>query len=425
MVKQFILWTIRQLATAILTKYKPLVIGVTGSVGKTSTKEAIATVLSPSTQVRRNMNSYNSESGVPLTIIGVESPGRNILGWLSVIAKGVLLLIRNDSQYPKILIQEMGADHPGNIDYLTRFTHPQIGVITAIAPVHVEYFGSIEAIEQEKGILIERLPTDGYAILNYDDERVRVMSARTKAQVLTYGLSEGADIRATDLRLDASNGQTGLAMTIHYKGDTQPVILPSSIGKPSALSALAATAVGISLGLDLPTIARHLATHQPPKGRMNVIAGIKNSSLLDDTYNASPAATIAALETLANTRTDHHDRMVAILGDMLELGSYSEQGHREVGHRAAEIHVDLLVTVGDEGRMIGLGAQERGFPQENIMHFDTSQEAADAIPAHIQENDLILIKGSQGTRMEHVSKALLAQPQEAANLLARQYTPWI
>ncbi|MCK4554802.1 hypothetical protein KAU19_07680, partial [Candidatus Parcubacteria bacterium] len=212
--KKIIQLKLKILAKLILAKYKPDVIGITGSVGKTSTKEAIYTVLASKFKVRRNIKNYNNEIGLPLTIIGADSPGRSIIGWYIVFLKALKLILFKDKDYPKILVLEMGVDRPGDMKYLNNIVKCKVGVITSIGPVHLEFFGTINNIQKEKGGLIKNLTKSSWAVLNYDDEKVRQTGNNTEAQILTYGFNEKADVRALSC---APAGATSVAEAMDVK----------------------------------------------------------------------------------------------------------------------------------------------------------------------------------------------------------------
>ncbi len=416
----------------ILVKYQPDVIGITGSVGKTSAKEAVYSVLKTRYNVRRNVKNYNNEIGLPLAIIGVDSPGKSLFGWLGVFLKALRLFFIKDSNYPKILILEMAADKPGDIEYLTNIVRCKIGVITLIGPVHLEFFGSLDKIQGEKSILIKKLIKGGWAVLNNDDEKVKEIAKDIKSndiKILSYGFDQAAIIRAQETQLSFTqeeivNKLDGISFKLSYAGSTVPVFLPKILGQASVYAALAGVAVGIIYGFNLVEIAQALKDYQSPKGRMNLIFGIKRTLIVDDTYNASPQSTIAAVNTLASLPLGQLANKYAVLGDMLELGSYSEAGHREVGETVAKSSINKLIVVGERARDIARGAASAGMAEDNIFHFDKADEAGKFIQDRIKQGDIILVKGSQGMRMEKIVKEIMAEPLRAKELLVRQGSEW-
>ncbi|MBI5729033.1 MAG: UDP-N-acetylmuramoyl-tripeptide--D-alanyl-D-alanine ligase [Candidatus Magasanikbacteria bacterium] len=420
---------LKKFSSAIIRKYHPDVIGITGSVGKTSAKEAIRMVLESRFDVRASAKNYNNQVGVPLTIIGVaKTPGHSILGWFMVFAQALRLLIVRDANYPKTLVLEMGADRPGDIQYLTEMAPCTVGVLTAISHAHTEFFKTIKKIAQEKRIIISHLRRDGFAVLNFDNELVMEEAGATKAEVLTYGLKEGAAIRATDVNVlcDASGFRpTGLNFKVHYKGNIVPVFLPGALSESLIPSALAAIAVGSIFGINLVEAAESLRQFVSLPGHLRLLSGIKNTLLIDDTYNSSPVAAKAALDTLASIPVPAGSERYAVLGDMLELGPETETAHREIGFKVAELGIDFLITVGEASKITAAAAREAGFEEHRIARFDNSAAAGKFLQEQLNTGDIILVKGSQGSRMEKIVKEVMAEPLEAATLLVRQEESWM
>lgn len=423
------------LARLTLHRYMPTIIGITGSVGKTSTKEAVFAVVKWKGATRKSESNYNNEIGVPLTILGIPHHGKNIVLWLIAFARVIFRFVFRDSAFPKILVLEMGADRPGDIGYLTRIAPPHIGIITAIGdiPVHVEFFSGPKDVAKEKSKLIKALSTDGTAILNADDEVLADMRAHTNAHTMTFGFDEHATVRisnmalATDYSKDAERDvPEGIAFDLAYKGTTVPVKLPGAFGKPQAYAAAAAASAGIALGMTLLEISKALASYSPPPGRLRLLKGIKQSHILDDSYNSSPHALHAALDTLRDLPST---RKVAVLGDMLELGEYAESAHRAAGDHAARI-ADVLITVGPRAKFIAEEAMSGGLENRKVLSpdsvysFDTADEVGKVLDPLIRAGDLILIKGSQGIRMEKITEEIMAEPLRAPELLARQSEYW-
>ncbi len=419
---QFILKILTKL---VLWKYKPVIVAVTGSVGKTSTKEAIYAVLKNhfgENQVRRNQLNYNNEIGVPLTVFGLETGGRSIISWLIKFIKIFLMLIVRE-RYPRILIVEMGADKPNDIGYLTNFVKPKVGIVTAIGeiPVHVEFFKSPRELISEKKKLIDCLTDKGVAILNYDDPIVREMKVRSKAKTMTYGFEEGAEIRATNFEskiVDSEKeGIFGFTtFKLNYKGSAVPVRLTNALGKHQIYPALAAAAVGIIFNLNLVELSEGLRKYKSLPGRMKLIKGIKNSLIIDDSYNAAPLSTLGALECLQQF---NQRRKIAVLGDMLEIGKYAPEAHQRTGRKAAEA-VDLLLTIGQRSKFIAKGAREKGMQKNKISEFYTSEEAGKPLQKIIESGDIILVKGSRSMKMEKIVEEIMAEPEKAKELLVQE-----
>ena len=412
------------LARRILNRYQPKVIGITGSIGKTSAKEAIFAVLKNNYKVRRNVKNYNNEIGVPLTIIGAETGGKSLAKWMKVFWKAIKLWIIKDKKYPKVLILEMGADKPGDIEYLVEMVPLDIGVVTKVSPVHIEFFGTIEKIAREKGDLIRSLEKDKYALLNFDDQRVKDMKEITKAKVLSYGFNEDCDVKIIGADIRVEEGKVkGLSFKLGYEGATVPMLMPGVVGFHQLYAALAGAAVGIAMGMNMVDISQALKVYRAPKGRMHVIQGVNDSTIVDDSYNSSPDAAYAALE--ATSKVPHHGQLIAALGDMLELGEMEKQAHQKLGKQAVELGFTKIYAVGKLANEIRRGASRAGLSMENIKVFENSKEAAEVIKKEISYGDVILVKGSQGARMERVSRALMAFPERASQLLVRQSKAWL
>lgn len=418
---QYLEKVLRLMALLVLKKYKPKVIGITGSVGKTSAKEAIFTVLSKKFQVRKNEKNYNNEIGIPLTIIGVETGGRCLSKWFGIFLKWLAMLIL-PFKYPEVLILEMGVDRPGDMQYLLSFISPTIGVVTNISSSHIEFFKSLENIAKEKGKLIESLPADGFAIINADDQRVLKMGERTKAKGISFGFSSEALVNAANENYHY-NGQApaGISFKLSYDGTTMPVRLSHMLAKHQIHAALSAVAVGVAFKINLVEIATALENFAPPTGRLNIISGINGSFLMDDSYNASPASTIAALQVLGELKAS---RKIVAVGDMLELGSETEEGHRSVAKKILEINPELVFVVGKRMDFAVMELKEAGFVMEKVLRFASPDEATLKITELIKEGDIVLVKGSQGMRMEKISYALIANKDEAEKMICRQSKDW-
>ncbi|OHA18524.1 MAG: hypothetical protein A2664_02710 [Candidatus Taylorbacteria bacterium RIFCSPHIGHO2_01_FULL_46_22b] len=411
----------------VLKKYCPRIVAVTGSVGKTSTKDAIYSVLSKRGFVRKSDKSFNSEIGVPLTILGLPNAWNNPLHWLANIWSG-LLLVLVQTKYPEWLVLEVGADRPRDIRTIAKWLSPDIVVVTKFAPVpvHVEYFGSPEEVFNEKGELVRALKPDGTLILS-TDETVLALKDRSRAQnLLTFGFFRGADVFGSKYKIEYEGARghrhpSGVNFSITHKGESVVVQQRGALGKQLGQTALAAAAVGIARGIPLADIAAALSEHSGPAGRMKIIEGIQGSVIIDDTYNSSPVAVNEALEALSSLTAK--GRKIAVLGDMLELGRFSTTEHRAVGTLVAT-RTDILVTVGVRARDIAFGALEAHLPASSILQFDDAREAGIAMKEMVAEGDVLLIKGSQGIRMERIVEMIMLHPEERGRLLVRQDQEW-
>ncbi len=392
----------------VLKKYKPFIIAVTGSVGKTSTKDAIYTALSSTYNVRKSEKSFNSELGVPLTILGCPNGWSSLIIWLKNIFHGIELIIFNN-EYPKYLILEVGADRPGDIKNLTDWLHPDISIITRIGKVsaHVEYFTNPEELLKEKSYLAKGLKKGGILVLSSDDEIVSSIKTDQAGEIIHFGL----DTNAKNITFAYDNEKViGMSMTIVVDGQEKMIQTKGVVGTHHVYPLIVAAIVAKKVGIGLETSIKALETHISPRGRMNVLKGKNNITILDDTYNSSPDAVYSALQTLKEINAK---RKVAILGDMLELGKYAVEAHVKVGEIAKQSAV-LVISVGLRSR--GMNAHH---------HFNTSIEAAEKVPALLRDGDIVLVKGSQGIRMERIVKVLLDPSIDSANVLVRQEKEWL
>ncbi len=405
---------LKKLTEWYLARNKPEIIAITGSVGKTTTRKAVSLMVAHKFKTKEYIeNSYNTEIGVPLAILGQKVPEEKAL-WPWILIKSFFAVF-SPLEIQKLVV-EMGADKMGDIEYLLTFIKPKISIVTAISEAHLEQFKTLENIQEEKGKIIKVLPEDGLAVLNFDDQRVRSLNSKTKAKILTYGFEEGAKVRALDLKISLK----GTKFTL--KLDKEEIsVLAKSIGKHSLYPLLAAAAVGLSFGYSKKEIADTLSSFSPVKGRMNIISGIKESVLIDDSYNSSPLSALAALDTLVEIAPS---RKVAVLGTINEMGSYFLEVHRKVGRKAGE-SVDVLITVGDGGKVIGKEARLKGLDPQKIYITNNANEAGDLLKKIIKPHDTILFKGSQNkVRLERAIVKVMAEPFKAKDLLVRQGKFW-
>jgi UDP-N-acetylmuramoyl-tripeptide--D-alanyl-D-alanine ligase len=355
------------------TMFDVTVVGITGSLGKSSVKEVIAAVLSQHFSVIKARASFNNEIGMPLTIMEINP----------------------DTQVA--VLEFGGAYRFGEITELAEIARPDIGVVTNVSHSHLQRMGSLEAIAETKTELPRALPPDGVAILNGDDFRVRAMADEAQAQVVFYGLAPDCEVRAKDVE---SHGLDGISFTLVMDGEEQHLNVPL-IGAHSVHTVLAAIATGRALGMGLdqmlpgfddPTIQLRLLT----------IPGINQSTIIDDTYNANPTSCLAALNLLAELDAT---RKVAVFGDILELGDFEDEGHRIVGRRSATV-VQQLVSVGPKARTITDAALDSGMTRDQVIAFEHKSEAIEHLPSIVQPGDIVLVKGSRGVKMEDVVDAL-------------------
>jgi len=412
-------------AKLVLRKYKPRIIAVTGSVGKTSTKDAIFTVVGKTLVARKSAKSFNSEIGLPLTILGLDNPWSNFFNWVTTLFRGLLLGVLRE-HYPKWLVLELGADKPGDIARATTWVHPDIAVITRFGdvPVHVEFFKSPEELFAEKAELAKALRPTGMLVLNADDEKVLALREKTKAKCITYGFSPDAMFRASNMQIAYDDGlPVGTTFKLEYDGNVFPVMLMGVLGMQPVYSALAALAVGTYLKLNIVDMIGALASHDGPPGRMCVMPAIKEASIIDDTYNSSPVAAAAAVEVLGSMKKKRGSKKIAVLGDMLELGKFTIEEHKKLGTLAAA-NADLVLAVGPRAKYIIEGALAADMSEKKLIEFDDARVAGKYLEGVLDKGDIVLIKGSQSMRMERAVEEIMAHPEQATLLLVRQEEEW-
>lgn len=408
-----ILWSRAQY---VLNKFKPLVVGVTGSTGKTTTKEAIYQVLREKYLVSRNEGNYNNELGVPLAIIRMKKP-ENVLSWLWFFWQS-RQEVRGMTNYPACLVLELAADKMGDIKHLCDLVKPSIGVVTNVGESHLEFFGSLRNTAKEKRSVVECLPKNGRAIINNDDELVLAMQKRTKAKVLTYGFNKGAMVNALNVRIDEDKTSYKLV----YNGSVVPVSL-KLIGFPAVRASLAAVAVGLSMDMDILQVVNGLSKWQALPGRMSPIKGKRKMMIIDDSYNASRDSMVEAFESIKNMMTVKR-RKVAILGSMWELGKATVESHTEVGRRASRLF-DVLLLVEEHASIMFQAAVAERKSDEGIFVYKNTSDLLEDVDVKLFDGDLVLVKGSQArNRLEKVVKHLMANPKDADKVLVRQGKEW-
>ena len=350
------------------------VAAVTGSNGKTTTKELMASVLGALGPVLKPEGSFNNQWGLPLTLLKLGAEHRAVA-------------------------LELGANQPGEIAALAAISRPTIGAVTVVASAHTEFFGSLDGVQEEKTALVRAIPADGAVVLNADDPRVLAMRTEARARVLTYGVGEGADVRASGVA-ERENG-IGFALEI---GGGRRAVATRFAGRHNVTNALAAAGVGLAAGLDLDQIATGLEAARPAKGRC-VWRRAGAVRLLDDTYNANPTSVLAALDVLGTAVNAR--RRVVVLGDMLELGEITERAHRDVGRAVAASGARELIGMGRAAHAAVDAAREAGLLESH--HTTTFEDTVALLLKRLAPGDAILVKGSRGMRMERVVDALIAR----------------
>lgn len=364
---------LQRLAAYWRTMFDVTVVGITGSIGKSSAKEVIASVLGQGFNVIRARASFNNEIGMPLSIMEI-TPDTEVA-----------------------VLEFGGAYRFGEITELAQIARPTIGVVTNVSHSHLQRMGSLEAIAETKAELPRALPSDGVAILNGDDFRVREMEKDTAAQVVLYGLAPDCEVRARNVE---SHGLDGISFDLEMDGESQHISVPL-LGAHSVHTVLAAIAVGRALGMG---IDRMLPGFEDStiQLRLLTVPGINQSTIIDDTYNANPTSCLAALNLIDELEAN---RKVAIFGDILELGDFEDEGHRIVGRRSAAV-VQQLISVGPKARIITEAALESGMKSDQVIAFEDKASAIEQLPAFLRPGDIVLVKGSRGVKMEDVVEAI-------------------
>lgn len=413
---------------------RPMVIAIAGSVGKTSTRNALSLALSgwlSPEEIRASKKNFNNELGIPLSVFASDAPGRSPIKWLILLIKAYFYSIGIYKLKAHYLILEMAADHPGDLDYLLSIAPPQVVIMTAMGAEHTEFFGSVEAAVEEERKMLKAVPENGEAILNADDPLVWESRGLVKAELISFGKTHWSvvNIQNTKLVYDPLYPENaGLEMELMVlKNRLYHFKLEGVFGEAHAYAIAAAVAFCISMDhMSSPAIEYIKEHYVGVAGRTRLIPGIKQTMLMDDSYNAQPQAMQMAIRELAGFPVPPGGRRIAALGDMLELGDLSQSEHEKIGQLVAQSNIDFLVCCGTLAAVIGESAVKAGMPQDRIVYFEKSSEAG----IHIQQNilkqdDVVLIKGSQGSRMEKITKELMSDPLLAPQLLVRQSPEWL
>lgn len=441
--KKVIVYILKIESQLVLFKYKPKIIAITGSVGKTSTKDAVYAVLSKISYVRKSEKSFNSEIGLPLTILGVPNGWNNPMIWILNIFRGLWLFI-GPHKYPKWLVLEVGVGKPDDMKKTASWLKTDAVIMTAIGevPPHVEFFNSHKHLLEEKSQLIKTLKKDGILILNADDKMILEIKEKSKHHTITYGFGNGADVLGSGdtIFYNENNDPEGVIFRVDEGGSSFPIVIEKVFGRNHIYATLSALALSSGLKFNMLSAVNSLKNYDVAPGRMRLLKGIKDCLIIDDTYNSSPFACEFALKTLGEIKNKNEKglpagkagRKIASLGDMLELGKHTLPAHKNIGKMAKEIlsenpngNKNVLIVVGQRAKTIKEGAIEAGMNTENIFEFLDSREAGNFLKTFVQENDLILVKGSQGMRMERVVEAILLDKENKSKLLVRQDVEWL
>ena len=410
-------------ARILLKRHQPIIVAITGSVGKTSTKDAIYMAIKNHISARKSEKSFNSDIGVPLTVLGLPNAWNNPLLWLRNIIDGFLTAFFSRT-YPEVLIIEAGIDRPGDMERLTKWLIPNIVVLTRLpeVPVHVEYFESPAAVVTEKMKLVHAMKPDGVLIYNHDDALIQSQLKEVLQLQVGFGRYLETDFMAReDKTVYKDDLPVGMKFTLVHNGERHKVTVEGTIGTQHVYSCCAALAVANQLNINIVDAVTSLQSLQTPNGRMRLVRGIKGSVIIDDSYNSSPIAVEQALQALHELT--YAKRKIVVLGDMLELGKYSTDEHKRIGQLVPGM-AQVLLTVGIRARHIADGALSAGMDEAVIYQYDDVLRAGRELQTSLQPGDVVLVKASQGIRAEKIVEEVMLEPEKAAAVLVRQDRAW-
>ncbi len=420
--KKIIFTILKWEAILVLKRFNPRIIGVAGSVGKTSTKDAIYASLKDFIVIRKNQKSFNSEIGVPLTILGLETGWNSPRVWIQNVFRGAKVIF--SKEYPDWLVLEMGTDHPGDMKKLISWISLDYAVFTRFpdVPVHAENFAKAQDVNEEDAQMMFGLKKEGVLVLNVDDVQIAELALKSTFKTLWYGFNakkNGVGVSNIDMQYDNRDHVIGQHIKINFGSNSVPFTITGALGIQHAYPILASLVVAKDLGINVLDVLQSMDSYRVPAGRMNIVEGMNDITILDDSYNSSPIALELALTTLGQIQAPIK---MAVLGDMSELGRYTQAEHRKIAHRLKDNNISFLITLGERAEFIADEAQELKikFVYSALSHDDATQKVLE----WAKGNTVVLIKGSQSTRMEKVSYALLADKRVAKDVLVRQDKVW-
>jgi UDP-N-acetylmuramyl pentapeptide synthase len=409
-------------AIVVLKRFQPRIIGVAGSVGKTSTKDALYASLKDFIVIRKNQKSFNSEIGVPLTILGLETGWNNPMMWIKNIFYGFKVMF--SKEYPDWVVLELGTDHPGDMKKLISWIELDYAVFTRFPniPVHAENFAKAQDVNEEDAQMMFGLKKDGVLVLNADDPLIAELALKSTFKTLWYGFNakkNGVGVSNIEMQYDTEQKVIGQHIKINFGSNSVPFTISGALGIQHAYPILASLVVAKDLGINVLDVLQTLDNYKVPAGRMNIVEGIENITLIDDSYNSSPVALQLAIETLGQI---HAPTKIAVLGDMSELGRYTQAEHKKIAHILKEQNISFLITIGERAEYIAEEAQELKI--KCVYMALSHADAANKVLEWAKGNTVVLIKGSQSARMEKISYALLKDKHRAKELLVRHDKTW-
>jgi UDP-N-acetylmuramoyl-tripeptide--D-alanyl-D-alanine ligase len=411
-------------AKVLLKRHHPTIIAITGNVGKTTTKDAVYAAIKNSLATRKSEKSFNSEIGVPVTVLGLNNAWSNPFLWIKNIIDGFFIAFFS-KEYPAVLVLEMGIDRPGDMEKITTWVKPDIVVLTRLpsVPVHIEYFNTPEQVVEEKMKLVKALKPEGTLVYNADDTLIIKEIPGVLQRAIGFSRYLPSAYQGSEDKIVYQDDEpVGTTFTISYQGHAETVQIGGTVGTQHVYACTAAVAVAGALGVFEGDAVQGLKELRTPNGRMRIIKGLKGTTLIDDTYNSSPTACEQALQTLSEVK--YAKRKIAILGDMLELGKFSTDEHKKIGALVSK-SADVLITVGVRAQKFAEGALAAGMDESNMLQYDDSVSAGRELQALLQPGDVVLVKASQGIRAERIVEEVMADPLSASELLVRQEDEWL
>jgi len=405
--KKIIELILKILAKKLIKKFSPKVVGITGSVGKTTTRSCIAHVLKYKYKVLESIKNYNSEIGLPLSILELEAPTKK-KDWIPLLKKAFQKAFFTEEYY-EILVLEMGSDKPGDLTYLTSIVRPDVAIVTNVGHVHLENYNSRDELAFEKSTLIRKLKPKGVACLNYDDDYTRQMENVTHNDniVIKFGFDKNADFYISNI----NQNKNGITANLHTYKNTFQIEAPALIGKHSLYAVLASWVVAKKFHIPIYQILAGLKTFKAPGSRLEIIPGENHMTLIDSSYNAEPSSVKAAIKTLKKMETKY--RKIAILGDMMELGKEEENAHKDIGIFASQSRLDLVCFIGKRMKVAYEAFEnESSKYHKGAVFYEDIQEATLKIQKKLKKGDYILIKGSRSMEMEKIVEEMREKTDE-------------